>query len=90
MLNMKAKGFDVLLSVHDEGRYAEQDLTFMSVHDYESLMAESPEWARGAYAKSRVLSRLDIKNRGDYGYFNYGGKMGSGKSSLANELQIEF
>lgn len=47
MLNMKAKGFDVLLSVHDEA-ICEQDPDFMSVHDYESLMAESPEWARGA------------------------------------------
>lgn len=47
MLNMKAQGFDVLLSVHDEA-ICEQDPDFMSVHDYESLMAESPEWARGA------------------------------------------
>jgi len=47
MLRMKAKGFDVLLSVHDEA-ICEQVDDFMSVHDYEALMAEVPTWAEGA------------------------------------------
>lgn len=47
MLRMDAKGFTVLLSVHDE-LVCEQDENFMSVHDYEQLMAENPPWAKGA------------------------------------------
>ena len=47
LLNMDKKGFDVLLSVHDEA-ICEQDDDFMSGHEYEKLMSTTPKWAEGA------------------------------------------
>jgi DNA polymerase bacteriophage-type len=47
MLNIDERGFDVELSVHDE-LVSEQDDHFMTVHDYEKLMATTPKWAQGA------------------------------------------
>ena len=47
MLRLDDKKFDVLMTVHDE-ILCEQDDDFMTVSEYENLMAEIPLWAKGA------------------------------------------
>jgi DNA polymerase len=55
MFRVEEAGYPVVLTVHDE-LISEVDSGFGTVHEYETLVAETPAWAAGLPVKAEGWS----------------------------------
>lgn len=51
MLRVEAEGYEITITIHDE-EVSETDEDFGSLEEFESLMAQTPKWAKGCPVKA--------------------------------------